>query len=292
VSDSSAYYLGCPVWSNRAWVGELFSTDAKAKDFLPQYASVFNTVEGNTTFYGLPKQATVARWRGEAPAGFHFCFKFPRTISHHHHLCHVQAETHEFLQRITPLLGRLGPLFLQLPPGFDGQSLALLRQYLDSLPADFDYAVEIRHHEFFAKGEVEKSLNRLLHDRGVDRVIFDTRALFSAHDDSPDTREAQRKKPRLPVHAIALGTRPMVRFVGHPQLQQNASFLQPWLGKFAEWLGQGRKPYFFAHMPDDYWAPHLARSFHQSLSQRLPGLRPLSDWPARRARRDEQLELL
>jgi len=50
------YFLGCPIWSNKDWVGELFAPDAKQKDFLQQYASVFNTVEGNTTFYGLPTE--------------------------------------------------------------------------------------------------------------------------------------------------------------------------------------------------------------------------------------------
>jgi uncharacterized protein YecE (DUF72 family) len=291
-ANVSAYYLGCPVWSNRAWVGELFSENAKPKDFLIQYASVFNTVEGNTTFYGLPKAATVARWREEAPPGFHFCFKFPRSISHDRKLQHAAAETREFFRCMTPLSGRLGPLFLQLPPAFDGTSLPLLRDYLDSLPADFHYAVEVRHPDFFAKDDSEIALNRLLHERGIDRVVFDSRALFSATDDDADTRAAQRKKPRLPVHVVALGPRPLVRFIGHPQWQANQSFLQPWVEKIAEWIEQGHTPYFFTHMPDDYWAPQLAQLFHQMLQQRLPALGPLPAWPAARRQQDEQLELL
>ncbi|MDP6051149.1 MAG: DUF72 domain-containing protein [Candidatus Latescibacteria bacterium] len=65
-----AYYLCCPIWGNKDWVGELFTRDAKPKDFLAQYTSVFNTVEGNTTFCGLPSEATIARWRQDTPEGF------------------------------------------------------------------------------------------------------------------------------------------------------------------------------------------------------------------------------
>ncbi|HRW67817.1 MAG TPA: DUF72 domain-containing protein, partial [Candidatus Competibacter sp.] len=72
------YHLGCPVWSNRDWVGELFALTAKPSDFLRQYSAVFDTVEGNSCFYGLPKPETVLRWRDEAAPGFRFCFKFPR----------------------------------------------------------------------------------------------------------------------------------------------------------------------------------------------------------------------
>lgn len=283
------YHLGCPVWSNRAWIGEFFSEKARPQDFLPEYARVFNTVEGNTTFYGLPKADTVARWSEQAPPGFHFCFKFPKTISHQRKLQHAATETREFFQRMEPLQERLGPIFLQLPPSFNGAALPILAEYLDQLPAEFEYAVEVRHLDFFAKGYHEKALNRLLHEREIDRVVFDTRALFSASDDSHETREAQRKKPRLPVHAIALGPRPLVRFVGHPQLEANAEFLEPWVAKIAEWIEQGKRPYFFAHMPDDYWAPHLAQSFHQMLRTQLTTLPPLSTWPQRQMQQEPLL---
>ena len=87
------YYLGCSIWGNKDWVGELFTKDAKTKDFLQQYASVFNTVEGNTTFYGLPSEATVARWREETSEGFRFAFKFSRAISHEKRLVNAELET-------------------------------------------------------------------------------------------------------------------------------------------------------------------------------------------------------
>ncbi len=266
------YYLGCPVWSNRDWIGDVFTAHAKPSEFLRQYSAVFNTVEGNNCFYGLPKSTVVTRWRDEAAPGFRFCFKFPRVISHEQRLRNVAAETIEFLNRLMPLAqtDHLGPCFLQLPPSFGPESWKVLQDYLRALPAEFQYAVEVRHRAFFAKDEEERQLNRLLRDLGMDRVMLDSRALFSADPVDPDTRTAQSKKPRLPVHAISLGSRPLIRYIGHPDPEANRPFLEPWLDKLALWLSEGREPYFFAHTPNNRQAPHLAQRLHEWLQVRCP----------------------
>ncbi|MFZ1643512.1 MAG: DUF72 domain-containing protein [Candidatus Contendobacter sp.] len=275
------YHLGCPVWSNRDWVGGLFAAGAKPGDFLRQYSAVFDTVEGNNCFYGLPRPEIVDRWREEAAPGFRFCFKFPRAISHERRLRDGAAETKEFLDRLAPLAeaGRLGPSFLQLPPSFGPSDLPVLRAYLNALPREFQYAVEVRHRAFFAKGEEERQLNRLLLDLGIDRVMLDSRALFSADPIDSDTRAARGKKPRLPVHAISLGPRPFIRYIGHPEVEANRPFLAPWLDKLALWLGEGREPYFFAHTPNNRQAPRLARLVHDLLRARCPDVGTLPPWP-------------
>lgn len=277
-------HLGCPIWSNRDWVGDLYTPNAKSGDFLRQYSAVFDTVEGNNCFYGLPRPGTVARWCAEAAPGFRFCFKFPRLISHERRLRAVEAETVEFLQRLTPLAeaGRLGPSFLQLPPSFRPDDLPVLRAYLAALPSAFQYAVEVRHRAFFAKGEEERQLNRLLLELGLDRVMLDSRALFAAEPVEADTRLAQSRKPRLPVHAISLGPRPFIRYIGHPDPEANRPFLAPWLDKLALWLSEGREPYVFMHTPNNRQAPHLARLFHQLLHARCADVGTLPPWPAPR----------
>ena len=116
--DKKNYYLGCPIWAKKEWAGELFSAQVKAADYLREYASVFNAVEGNSTFYSLPPEKSIAKWRADTPPGFRFCFKFPRSISHDGRLQNVRRETEEFLHLLRPLQGRLGPLFLQLPSAF------------------------------------------------------------------------------------------------------------------------------------------------------------------------------
>ncbi len=262
------YFLGCPIWANKAWVGELFTGTAKNEEYLSQYAQVFNTVEGNTTFYGMPTAATVAKWSAAAPPTFRFCFKFPQAITHRKRLLNAEAETDLFLETLAPLGTRLGSFLLQLPPSFGVAELPALETYVRTLPAEYQYAVEVRHPDFFDDGEYEAEVNALLIDLGVERVHFDTRPLRAAPPTfDSHTAEAQRKKPDLPVRFDALTDFPMVRYVSHPDVAQNDLWLSEWAVVVAEWIQADKYPYFFVHAPDDFYAPRLARRFHSLLSK-------------------------
>lgn len=273
------YFLGCPIWGNKAWVGELFAAEAKQQDFLRQYASVFNTVEGNTTFYGLPTAKTAARWLAHTPKGFRFALKFPRVISHTKRLRNAEPETAAFMDLLATLQDRIGPSFLQLPPAFGPRDLPALDEYLTALPTAFHYAVEIRHNLFFA--EAENELTAVLKSHRANRVVFDTRGLHSANIDDPAGREAQRKKPKVPVRFVATGRFPFVRFVGHPEVHENLPLLSEWAPVVANWIREGRTPFVFFHAPDDFYAPHLARHFHRLLSNQID-VGEMRPWPAER----------
>ncbi len=273
------YFLGCPIWGNKAWVGELFAAEAKQQDFLRQYASVFNTVEGNTTFYGLPTAKTAARWLAHTPKGFRFALKFPRVISHTKRLRNAEPETAAFMDLLATLQDRIGPSFLQLPPAFGPRDLPALDEYLTALPNAFHYAVEIRHNLFFA--EAENELTAVLKSHRANRVVFDTRGLHSANVDDPAGREAQRKKPKVPVRFVATGRFPFVRFVGHPEVRENLPLLSEWAPVVANWIREGRTPFVFFHAPDDFYAPHLARHFHRLLSNQID-VGEMRPWPAER----------
>jgi len=288
------YYLGCPQWSNKQWIGELFSVEAKPAAFLRQYAAVFNTVEGNTTFYALPKPATVLKWREETPPAFKFCFKFPKSISHQLRLQHAEQETNDFLKLLAPLGEKLGPFFLQLPPSFDFNTLPDLESFLKSLPADFTYAVEARHLDFFNAMAAEEKFNDLLQSRKIGRVVFDTRGLHAAEvtEDDFSTLDAKRRKPKVPVRFIATNQFPFVRFVGHPIIEHNEFHLLQWASAVVKWLAEGKKPFIFMRAPDDFYAPRLARYFHSLVYKLSPEVGPLSLWPAENAlNSDEQLKL-
>lgn len=299
MSARGQLFVGCPVWAHAPWRGTFFTSDARREDFLPQYASVFDTTEGNSTFYGLPARETVARWAGEAPETFRFCLKFPRAITHERQLLGADAETREFLERVAPLArstgsgqgSRLGPFFLQLHQSFGANRLSDLERYLRALPTEFSYAVEVRAAEFFAGGAHERALNILLGDLGMDRVIFDTRGLFALEATDEFTRDAQRKKPRVPVRFAATGPRPFVRFVGDPEIERNDALLREWAAVVARWLDEGRSPYFFTHHPDDAHAPALARMFQSLVHAVRPAVPPPAAWPAERERRGRQMSL-
>jgi len=275
------YYLGCPQWSNKRWVGELFAPQAQPADFLKQYSSVFNTVESNTTFYALPKPTTVEKWREETPAGFRFCFKFPKVISHQLRLQNAQQETQAFLNLLAPLGERLGPFFLQLPPAFGVNALSALENFLKALPTEFTYAVEARHPDFFNAMIAEEKFNGLLQALNVARVVFDTRGLHAAEvpEDDFDTLDAKRRKPKVPVRFIATNQYPFVRFVGHPVIEKNDFHLSQWASAIVKWLEEGKKPHLFMHAPNDFYAPRLARYFHALVYKISKEAGQLPLWP-------------
>ncbi len=288
------FYLGCPVWAHAPWRGKFFTAEAKREEFLPQYAEVFNTAEGNATFYGLPAAETVARWAEEAPASFRFCLKFPRVITHDHALAGTGAEeeTRRFLGRVSPLGAKLGPFFLQLHQSFGADQLGLLESYLRGLPREFSYAVEVRHPDFFDGGAKERAFEALLADVGMDRAIFDSRGLFASKATDAVTLEAQRRKPRGLARFTAVGRRPFVRFVGDPDIARNDAILRGWADVVAKWIAEGRTPFFFTHHPDDAYAPELARRFQAMMRERSALVPPPAVWPAEREpRAAEQLGL-
>ena len=269
------YYLGCPSWSENAWREGLYPQNARPTDFLSLYAQVFNAVEGNTTFYARPAPTTVQRWAQSTPEHFRLTAKFPRDISHGGDLREQLHAAEDFLQLLQPLGVRVAPFWLQLPASFGPQRLAELVSFIDALQRPL--AVEVRHPEFFARGDAERLLNRLLMDRGVERISLDPRALFSGDSSDPAVRHAQAKKPRVPPRPAAFTQCPQVRFIGRPELEANDPYLLPWVEKVAGWIEEGRTPYIFLHTPDNHRAPELARRFHQQLSERLPGLPQLPE---------------
>ncbi|HBT2311646.1 TPA: DUF72 domain-containing protein [Klebsiella pneumoniae subsp. pneumoniae] len=220
-------YIGLPQWSHPKWV-RLGITS------LEEYARHFNCVEGNTTLYALPKPEIVARWYEQTHDDFRFCFKFPATISHQAALRHCDELSSEFFARLAPLASRIGQYWLQLPATFGPRDLPALWHFLDGLPKDFTYGVEVRHPEFFAKGEAEQQLNRGLHERNVNRVILDSRPVHSAAATSPAMIDAQQKKPKVPVHAVMTARQPMVRFIGGDDMAHNRELFRVWLQTLAK----------------------------------------------------------
>ena len=269
------YFLGCPSWNEPAWRGSFYPSDLRPADTLSHYAATFNAVEGNTTFYARPAPQTVQRWAEQMPEHFRFCAKLPRDISHAGDLREHFSATADFLKLLAPLGARVAPLWLQLPASFGPQRLAELLAWLDEF-AERAIAVEVRHPAFFARGEEERLLNRQLQARGVERICLDSRALFACTSRDPAVLHAQAKKPRLPLRPTAFSTSPQLRFIGGPDLEANQVFLEPWLDKVADWIGQGLTPYVFLHTPDNHLAAAQALRFHAGLGERLPGLPALA----------------
>ena len=93
------FYIGCPMWAYKEWVGNFFPEHTPSNDFLRLYSRKLNAVEGNTVFYALPSLETIARWCQETPPTFRICPKVSRSISHGAQLENSRNEILLFVNR-------------------------------------------------------------------------------------------------------------------------------------------------------------------------------------------------
>ncbi|MEM7782549.1 MAG: DUF72 domain-containing protein [Planctomycetota bacterium] len=277
---NSLYRIGCPVWSCPHWKGSVYSHRAPKDRWLRQYSQIFGAVEGNSTFYGIPRIETFERWAEQTVPGFRFCLKFPRIISHEKELMHVEHELGLFLQGVEVLARgeRLGPTFLQLGPSFGPSKFDRLAFFLKSLPTEYDFAVEVRHLDWFRE-PAESKLNELLIQLAMERVIFDSRPLFSELPEDEIERASQSRKPKSPVNKIVTGNQPMLRLVGRNKVSKTAPWVEEWVPIIAQWIREGRHPIVFTHAPDDRYAPQFSFEFHNRLSIELDEIFAVEEFP-------------
>ncbi len=283
------FFIGCPMWGYKAWSGSLFPEHTPASEFLRLYSRKFPTVEGNTTFYATPAAETIARWRQETPETFRFCPKISREISHAPRLDERQSETLAFIERMLGLGTRLGPLFLQLPPAFAPAQLAQLQTFLSFWPITVRLAVEVRHADFFRE-PYRSDLDVLLRQYNVARIIMDTRPLRVGTTSEQQVLQARERKPNLPVHIATTTDFVFVRYIGHPRMEVNASFLEPWSRQLAQWYTQGLTVYVFCHCPYEEHSPAICSDLYRRV-QAQTSLPPLPWQPGPEDTRLQQGQL-
>ncbi len=260
-----SFFIGCAVWAYKGWLGELFPPGTRPADFLHLYSRRFTTVEGNTTFYAIPNQETVARWATDTPPGFEFCLKLPRDITHNQQLQPHIPDAEKFIERMRPLGKRLGPIFAQLPPSYAPTLIDDLTAFLSAWPhTEIPLALEVRHRDWFKEPHAS-NLTALLEKLGVGRVLLDTRPIYTG-DDDPQL-ESERRKPKLPVQFSITAPFSLIRFISHPNLEINQPFMAEWVTQIQQWLQQGKRIYFFVHCPVEERSPNTARYFQKLLEQ-------------------------
>jgi uncharacterized protein YecE (DUF72 family) len=262
------FYIGCAVWAYKDWIGDLFPPGSKSADLLSLYSRRLTTVEGNTTFYATPGVENVKRWATETPPTFRFCFKLPREVSHEGQLADKVKITREFVDRMTPLGQRLGPFFLQLPPGYRADKIDDLERWLAMWPTEYRVAVEVRHDDWYTEPH-ESSLMNLLHQYNAGRVVMDVRPLNAGPLPGADVdlQAARDRKPDVPMHPLRSSDIALIRYIGHPSAELNGSLLDEWARRVAKWLADGTEVYFFCHCPEERRSPALCREFQHRLER-------------------------
>ena len=118
ISSVTTLHVGTMGWSHGFWVGSFYPKGLKPEEFLFEYSRHFNTVKVERTFYRIPSKSTIMRWKTQTPSDFLHSAKFPKVITHEKMLKNCQEETRKFIENISLLQGKLGPLLLQFPHEF------------------------------------------------------------------------------------------------------------------------------------------------------------------------------
>jgi uncharacterized protein YecE (DUF72 family) len=174
--------IGCSGWNYPHWRQIVYPKGLAQARWLEHYATLFDTVEVNNTFYRLPKRDAVARWVEQTPDDFVFAVKASRYLTHIRRLRDMGPGADRFYERIEPLLHspKMGPVLWQLPGTFrrDDDRLA---SALEQLPPG-RHCFEFRHASWFVPEVYE-----LLRSRGVALVIGDhPERPFQSHELTAD----------------------------------------------------------------------------------------------------------
>jgi len=159
---------GTSSWSEKGWVGPFYPRGTKPADMLAYYATQFDTVECDSTYYGSGSKRNAAAWRAKTPDGFVMAAKFPQPVVTGTDDRQVDAAnlfigdnarcvTDGFLDAMRELGPRCGPLVVQTPK-YAKRDIPTLREFLDklepfldALPRTFRYALEVRRPDWLTE---------------------------------------------------------------------------------------------------------------------------------------------
>lgn len=178
-------------WSIPRKVADRF---AKEVSGLARYASVFDGVEINSTFYRRHKTSTFARWANAVPDSFRFAVKFPKEISHTRAMKNIAEPFNRFLEGIAPFGKKRGLLLCQLPPSlvFDADVLETAFKTMRNAD-DGPIVIEVRHKSWASAETLD-----LLKSYAIDRVLADPAPVWPAEDfDKPPKYVRLHGKPKI-----------------------------------------------------------------------------------------------
>ena len=135
--------IGCSGWIYKHWRGLFYPQQLAARKWFAFYASEFDTVEINNSFYRLPKRETFAAWRNQAPAGFCYAVKANRFLTQAKKLKECEEPLERMMTSFEALKPALGPILYQLPPRFR-INLERLESFLALVPRDVTSVFEFR----------------------------------------------------------------------------------------------------------------------------------------------------
>jgi uncharacterized protein YecE (DUF72 family) len=233
-------YIGCAKWGRKEWIGKIYPKGTKEANFLDEYVKHYNSIELNATHYKLYKPAELQKWIDKVKnANFKFSPKVYQGISHFGSLNDKKFLTDSFLESIITFGKHLGPIFLQVSDKFGPKRKEELFNYLQSLPKDVQFFLEVRHPDWFIKPNNEELFQKLKQLK-IGAVITDTAG----------------RRDCCHMHLTIPKT--FIRFVGNSLHKTDFPRIDAWVKRMKYWLDNGiQEIHFFMHMHDEATSPEL-----------------------------------
>ena len=245
-------YIGCAKWGRKEWIGKLYPKGTKDIDFLKQYVKHYNSIELNATHYKIYGKEAIEKWAAFAKGqDFKFCPKVPQLISHYSNFNNTDELTTAFLEGILAFKEHLGPIFLQVSEKYSPAKKDILFKYLESLPTDLQFFLEVRHPDWFNNKKLEKELFDTLRSLNIGAVITDTAA----------RRDCAHMNLTLP--------KTFIRYVGNSLHASDYTRIDDWVKRIKHWLDIGLEElYFFMHMHEEALSPELTIYLVEQLNKK------------------------
>jgi uncharacterized protein YecE (DUF72 family) len=236
--------VGCSGWQYAHWRGRFYPKGLPADRWLEHYASEFDSVELNGTFYRLPEVDTVRAWRRRVPEAFVFAWKASRFLTHNKKLKDPEEPLARMWERTRPLGTQLGPILYQLPPRWN-VDVERLADFIRVLPRRSRHAVELRNATWYSDA-VLGLLNR-------------SRVALCLHD-MPGSESGRRE----------VGPFVYVRFHGAGERYgggYGARALGPWARWLLERASDGHDVYAYFNNDREAHAPRDAAQLREAIAR-------------------------
>ncbi len=241
-------YVGCAKWNRQDLKGFY---PRGTKDELQYYATQFNSIELNATFYRFFPPEQFEKWYEKTPVGFKFFPKLNQEVSHWKRLNDIAESVDNYLYAAANLKEKLGTIFLQMHSNFAPKDFDRVVAFAEGWPKEIPLAMEFRHTNWFNDEKVAKELYHLLEENNIANVLVDT---------------AGRRDL---MHMRLTNNEAFIRYVGANHAS-DYDRLDDWVVRLKDWVDSGlEKIHFFVHQNLEKASPLLSAHFIKNLNAEL-----------------------
>jgi len=241
-------YVGCAKW-NRADLKGFYPRGTK--DELTYYATQFNSIELNATFYRIFPPDVFEGWYHKTPADFRFFPKVFQGVTHWKRLNDFESYLNEYLLNASNLKEKLEMPFVQLHSNFSPKDIDRLPSFFEAIPKDMRIAIEFRHTDWFNDETVANELYDILEKYEASNIIVD----------SAGRRDL--------LHMRMTSPSAFIRFNGANH-ESDYTRLDDWIDRLEDWIAQGlQNIYFFVHQNLEKASPLLSAHFINMANERF-----------------------